>query len=274
MRVLMTAIAVSSLVVTTGDRLLAQSDRAATVLSSTREALGGEQRIGAVRTFIASGRTRQLRGDNLVPIEFEIQVELPDKYSRHDEVPAQDAGPTTQGFNGNVLVQIPPQAAPAGRVAVPPPSPAQQAAALQARIDGLKQDFARLMLGMFATSVSSVPVTFAYAGQAEAPQGMAEVINVTGPLTFVARFFIDSQTHLPLMLTWQAPALGGRGAAPAAGAAPVEHRLYFADYRGVDGLRLPFRIRRAVGTDTVEETTFDRFRINAKVDPRRFASSN
>ena len=274
MRVLMTAIAVSSLLVTTGDRLLAQSDRAATVLSATREALGGEQRIGAVRTFIASGRTRQLRGDNLVPIEFEIQVELPDKYSRHDEVPAQDTGPTTQGFNGNALVQIPPQATPAGRVGVPPPSPEQQAAALQARIDGLKQDFARLMLGMFATSVSSGPGTFVYAGQAEAPQGMADVINVTGPAKFVARFFIDSQTHLPLMVTWQAPAPGGRGAAPAAGTAPVEQRMYFADYRAVDGLRLPFRIRRAVGADTVEETTFDRFRINARVDPRRFESSN
>ena len=274
MRVLVTAIVVTSLVVTTGDRLRAQSDRAATVLSATREALGGEQRIGAVRTFIASGRTRQLRGDNLVPIEFEIQVELPDKYSRHDEVPAQDTGPTTQGFNGNALVQIPPQAAPAGRVGVPPPSPEQQAAALQARIDGLKQDFARLMLGMFATSVSNGPGTFAYAGQAEAPQGMADVINVTGSAKFVARFFIDSQTHLPLMVTWQAPAPGGRGAAPAVGTAPVEQRMYFADYRAVDGLRLPFRIRRAVGADTVEETTFDRFRINARVDPRRFESSN
>jgi hypothetical protein len=47
-------------------------------------------------------------------------------------------------------------------------------------------------------------------------------------------------------------------------------RLYFADYRDVDGLQLPFRIRRATGTETTEETTFDRYRINAKIDPRRF----
>jgi len=46
--------------------------------------------------------------------------------------------------------------------------------------------------------------------------------------------------------------------------------LFFADYKDVDGLKLPFRIRRAVGTETTEETTFDRYRINAKVDPRRF----
>jgi hypothetical protein len=38
----------------------------------------------------------------------------------------------------------------------------------------------------------------------------------------------------------------------------------------VDGLKLPFRLRHAVGADTTEETTFDRFRINARVDPKRF----
>ena len=35
-------------------------------------------------------------------------------------------------------------------------------------------------------------------------------------------------------------------------------------------MQLPFRLRRAVGPETVEETTFDRFRINAKIDPRKF----
>ena len=53
-------------------------------------------------------------------------------------------------------------------------------------------------------------------------------------------------------------------------ATPVEHRLYFADYRDVDGVRFPFRLRRAIGTETTEETTFDRYRLNAKVDPRKF----
>jgi len=38
----------------------------------------------------------------------------------------------------------------------------------------------------------------------------------------------------------------------------------------VDGLQFPFRLRRAVGTDTIEETTFDRFKVNAKIDPKRF----
>ena len=62
---------------------------------------------------------------------------------------------------------------------------------------------------------------------------------------------------------------GPGGPPPGAKPAP-EQRLFFADYRDVDGLKLPFRIRRAAGAETTEETTFDRYRINAKVDPRRF----
>jgi len=61
------------------------------------------------------------------------------------------------------------------------------------------------------------------------------------------------------------PPGGGPAATP-----PPENRLYFADYRDVDGMQFPFRLRRAVGPDTVEETTFDRFRVNAKIDSKRF----
>ena len=61
-----------------------------------------------------------------------------------------------------------------------------------------------------------------------------------------------------------------RGAGPAAGAPRPELRVYFADYRDVDGMQFPFRLRRAIGADTTEETTFDRFRINPKIDPKKF----
>jgi hypothetical protein len=50
----------------------------------------------------------------------------------------------------------------------------------------------------------------------------------------------------------------------------TENRLYYADYRDVDGLKLPFRLRRALGATTIEETTFDRYRINAKIDSKKF----
>jgi len=281
----------------------AQQPDPAAVLSEARQALGGDARLSAVHTFIVTGRTRQVRGDNLVPIEFEIQAELPDRYSRRDEFPAQDAGPATSGFNGDALVQIPvPHPPPPRAGGPPPPTPAQLEAQTRVRVAALKQDFARLLLGMLATSTTSYPLTFTYAGQAEAPQGQAHVLDAKGPANFALRLFVDAQTHLPLMVSWQqaappaprrggpapAPAApspqGGAGAAPGAAAVPgragggapaaVEHRLYFADYRDVDGLKLPFRLRHAVAGDTIEETTFDRFRINARVDPKRFTPAS
>ena len=176
-------------------------------------------------------------------------------------------------------------------------------AQLRTRMMQAKQDFARLLLGMFAGTTPAFPVTYSYVGQAEAPQGKADVIDVKGPANFAARLFV-ADNGLPIMLSWQAPGPpmrpGGPGAPGAAGRSPgwrspsrspahrtgapitrvtrssspaapaPEQRLFFADYRDVDGLKLPFRIRRAAGTETTEETTFDRYRINAKVDPRRF----
>jgi hypothetical protein len=259
---------------------LAQERTADSVMAAARAALGGDAKIAGVKTFIANGRTRQVRGENLVPIEFEIQAELPDKYSRRDEFPAQDAGPVTSGFAGDALVLIPRPVPPPPRPGMPAPPPQQQEMMLRARMVQAKQDFARLMLGMFAGTTAAFPVTYSHAGQAEAPQGKADVIDVKGPANFTARLFV-ADNGLPIMLSWTSPQ-GAPGAPRAQGAggppggpagapsAPVEQRLYFADYRDVDGLKLPFRIRRAAGSETTEETTFDRYRINAKVDPRRF----
>jgi hypothetical protein len=67
-----------------------QAPDAAGVLAAAREALGGDKKLAAVTTVIATGRTRQIRGNNLVPIEFEINCELPVRCVRKDEIPAQD----------------------------------------------------------------------------------------------------------------------------------------------------------------------------------------
>src|SRR5436190_4774120 len=136
----------------------AQSKDPAAILAQARQALGGEKKLTAVKSFTATGRTRQVRGDNLVPIEFEIAVELPDKYMRKDEIPAQESGPTATGFTGDTLLQFPAPAPPPARAGGPPPPTAEQmAAAARMRLATVKQDFARLMLGLFAGSSAAYP---------------------------------------------------------------------------------------------------------------------
>jgi len=292
-------------------------ERASQVLADARKAIGGDK-LATITSVIATGRTNRVRGNNLVPIEFEIAMELPDKYVRKDEVPAEESEPTSTGFNGNDIIQfpVPPAGGPPGRPGGPapaPPSPQQLEAQRRTRMLQIKQDFVRLALGMFADSTAAYPLTFGYAAQAAAPQGTADVLDVRGEGDFALRLFINSQTRLPIMVSWQAPPAGvvvttpgqpapatiapgavviSAPAAPAASASqeekdayakevaglrqkaqatPVEYRLYYADYRDVDGVKLPFRLRRAIGADTTEETTFDRFRLNTKIDPRKFA---
>ena len=246
--------------------LRAQTRDAAQVVAAARDALGGEKNLAAVRSFEATGRTRQIRGNNLVPIEFEIACELPDKYVRKDEFPAQDIPPVVNGFHGDAALG---------------PQP----------IETTRQDFARLMLGAFAAAPPSFPLAFKYLAEGDAPEGKADVIEISGPANFAAQLIVQRETHLPVMLMWKAPAApaGGRGGPPPAGAAPIgggppvdrgrsagpppqaEHRLYFADYRGVNGgVKWPFRVRHAVAGTTIEETTFDRVSINAKIDPKKF----
>lgn len=285
--------------------------RAEQVLAAARAALGGEA-LAKVRTVVAEGRTRRLRGNNIQPIEFEISIELPDKYLRKDEFPAEESDPVATGFNGDDLIQPPAPPVPA-RPGGPAPPPAALAAQQAARAASVKQDFARLALGMFAASYPSYPLTFAYVAQAEAPQGKADVLEGRGSGGFVLRLFVNAETHVPIMASWQlpptsvivvaagqpppptvapgavvvaAPAMPSAAAAQSekdayaqqvvalrskAQATPVEHRLYYADYRDVEGVKFPFRLRRAIGADTTEETTFDRFRINPRIDSRKFA---
>lgn len=268
-----------------------QSPDATSVLIRAREALGGEKKLSSIKTIVAQGQTRQIRGESLVPIVFEINIELPGKYSRRDETPAVESGYTTSGFSGDDLIQLPVSAIPVMPPMAqrpggpPPPTPVQIAAQLaaqrKARVSTLKQDYARLILGLFAASTDAFPLTFQRTGIAESPQGKADVIAVSGPNNFKANLLVNVDTHLPVMVSW-APATpsrpgaarpGGAGAAippSAAPAAPAEIRLYFADYRDEGGVMWPHRIRRAVGADTTEETTFDRFKLNAKIDPKKF----
>src|SRR5688572_8894960 len=174
---------------------------AAPILTKAREALGGEKKLASIKTIVASGQTRQIRGENLIPIVFELNIELPAKYSRRDETPAVESGYTTSGFSSDDLIQLPAPTAPtmppmAARPGGPPPPTPEQIAAQQAaqrknRVATLKQDYARLMLGFFAASTDVFPVTFQRFGIAESPQGKADVITVCVPNNFTYILLIN-----------------------------------------------------------------------------------
>ena len=54
----------------------------------------------------------------------------------------------------------------------------------------------------------------------------------------------------------------------------VDFALYFEDWRDAEGLRFPFRMRRATAGTTTEEWTVSQIKVNPKVDPKRFAGES
>jgi hypothetical protein len=205
-------------ILASGVLVFGQGADVARVLADVRKALGGEEKLAAVTSLTATGQSTRVTGDTSTPpADFEMALQLPDKFMRK-EVIAVISGATmsrTSGFNGSEVidaVDAPPmmgggnmvvRTAGSGPMGMSQP-PEQQAAVRQNLLKSSRQEFARLTLGMFASSLKGYPLTFTYAGQAEAPDGKADVIEVKGEGDFAAKLFIDATTHLPLMLSWMA----------------------------------------------------------------------
>jgi len=106
------------------------------------------------------------------------------------------------------------------------------------------------------------------------------------------RLFIDEVTNLPLMVTYKAPQprmitnmMTSEATSPAdlekqmqelQKQAPVlaDYAMYFEDWRDVDGIKFPFRMRRSMAGTTTEEWTVNKVKVNPKVDPKRFAGES
>ena len=75
----------------------------------------------------------------------------------------------------------------------------------KAMLRSSRTELSRLMLGWFAAAHPSLSVEFTYAGEAESPDGKADVVDAKNADGFNARLFIDRETRLPLMVTYRGP---------------------------------------------------------------------
>jgi hypothetical protein len=186
------------------------------VLAAARRALGGDATLAGVKSFSVSGRLTMNLGELNLDHALEIDCELPDKFLRTRTVRSQGPGvfiDVTQrdGFNGEdpireTVVQDP--------LGLPPPpdinrprTPDEVAKARKRGVLDNKHDFTTLALALFAASFSSYPLEFTYAGQVQMEDGAAaDVVDAKGEDGFSLRLFVDTKTHLPVMISWrQAP---------------------------------------------------------------------
>lgn len=287
--ILMTTLSLGgSLAQVTGD------SKAADLLQQARRALGGDAALATVQGLEARGSVTRAAGAMQLAGDLTLQFQLPDRMLRSDSL-SPDRGltlVTDQGFNGPTLLRGSRtfNAPPGAVIRTPPPPPRGSEAEAQA-LRAARADLARLTVALLLRAPDSQPVDFSYGGQAEAPDGKADVIDVSGREgnVFAARLFLDSTTHRPLMLTYRgvaprvvlqtrraergsAPPTAPRAqdAAPAATPDVVDIEMFLDDYRPVGGVLLPHHITRAVAGEVTEELTFTAFALNPSFKPGTF----
>jgi len=271
--------------------LVLGDSRAAELVAQARAALGGDKALAKVQGLAAAGTVQRLIGDRTVDGEMTFDLQLPDKMLRTDTIsPMGDrtAVVTGQGLNGDKLLRVSRILnAPPGAMIRTPPPPAPGSDAEAQALRNARAEFARMTIALLLATPASFPVEYTAAGQAESPDGKADVLEVKGPNSFAARLFLDASSHRPLMLTYRgvAPRVvvqTQRGAAPppdaSHGAPPqmpsgdvVEITMFLDDYRAVDGVQLPHHLTRSVDGQPTEELTFKTIKVNPAFKPDAFS---
>jgi len=265
--------------------------KAQQLIAQARAALGGDK-LKSVNSISITGNYRRMMGTREMAGEVQFDVVLPDKMIRVEtmnpigtmeitRLEASNGGDvwmdqqTSGGGGGMVMIRRPGGDSPQGQ---------------EIQKNGVRAEFARLTLGMLMTTLSSFPVEYSYAGEADSPDGKADVLDVKGPGNFAARLFLDQKSHKPLMLSYQ-----GRKArmvmqsfqgaprseeeikkhvaeaeAKAAAEPLVEYQIFFNDYREVNGISFPHRLTRSVENEVSEEIEMTKFKINPSIKPDRF----
>ena len=300
----------------------AQTEDAAkggSLLAEARKALGGEDKLAAVKRLQVKGEMRRGQGNLTLEGDTEVFLEPPDKFRRNESLTLGPGGPgidRVEALNGNDIWdennggggrfgrgggfggggggdfggfrrgggggQQNGDADPARAQGIDP----ERLKELQLR--NRRAEVSRLLLALLLTTDSPV----AWIGTAQSPEGTADVLEVKSSDGTATRLFLDSTTHLPLMMTWngggqrggrggqggqggfrgapaQEPQAGaavdaaqGRRGRGAGGASPATLEMHLSDYKVVNGVKLPHLITRGTNGQTAEEWAIKSYRIN------------
>jgi hypothetical protein len=266
--------------------------KARSLINQARAALGGDK----LNSLSVTGNYRRRFGQMEMSGEVNYDLILPDKMMKTETLNPMPGLEITriETINGEEVWEDQQQHGGGGGMIMirrgPGPSLADPKKAQAAMRQGIRSDFARLSIGWLLTSPASFPVEFSFAGEAESPDGKANVLDVKGPEGFAARLFLDQKTHLPLMLTYlgKKPRVMTRtveGAprhpeemqkrlkemeAEAASEPEVEFRIYFSDYREVNGVSIPHKMTRSIVDEVNEELEVKTVKINPQLKPEKF----
>jgi hypothetical protein len=274
------------------------------VLQQARQALGGDAVVRGVKTLSLEGPFRREMGSRQIEGTTTLVLAVPDRLHRSEEMEMPGgasveritvlSGDTSwddvqnRGGMGGGPQRMTVFRGPNGQ----PPDPQ---AMEQARTRRMKAELQRWRLVLLLDGDLSPT----YAGTAASADGKADVLQIEGERGRPVRLFVDQQTHLPLMLSYQevrprmtiGPGGSGRGGrgpgrrgdGPPPNPEEIRRRMeaegppapstismYFAEYQSVDGLMLPHRISQSVDGKPAEEWTIEKAKVNGTVKAELF----
>lgn len=268
------------------------------ILDAARAALGGDEALAGVRSLSATGAHRRMVGEREIAGDLTLDLLLPDKMKRTEEVGIPGGPRTTRTtvLDGNTvgtestnrgggLMRFGPRGGPRGEMerGGRELTGEDRARLREAQVRRLRQELARRRFVWLLRADS--PVT--HVGTAEAEDGRADVLGFTAEDGSAVRLFIDQASRRPLMLTYEAamprlrmrarggqrPPLEERERMPREPPQRVTFEMRFAEYRDVDGVLLPHLITESTGDAVIEEWTIEEYKVNPSFKPDAFQTA-
>ena len=267
------------------------TEKAAAVLAEARAALG-LHRPQALRLKADVRRVMPAPDGAAGEMSGEVRVEAlaPGRYKRIESLAPFPGAPPfaiTFGLDGDsAWTQAPAHHGGGGAVVMrvrPAGGPADESA-LRRRLRG---DYARLALATLVATDAAAPLSARHVAVAEAPEGTADVLELTGPDGFATRLFVDTATRRPLMLTYRerrprmvvrrmdGPPGGASRPREAPDALPEdlpeeEVTLHLDDFRRAGGALLPHRLTWSLGGRPAEEWMVREYALDPALDADDF----
>ena len=225
--------------------------KGAALMDEARKALGGVAKLSAIQRLEFKGVSRRAQGDQAVEGDFTIQLEPFEKYKRVEEIAIggnagliiertealngaeswENSGggfPGRGGFGGGFPGGGGPpgggggfrgggggdrgRGGALGELIGAARGGQDQAGIDPERLKQLQlaqrqQEVARLVLATLLATKGTV----AWIGTGQAPEGLADVVEITQPTHPPVRLLLHQTTHMPLMMMWEGPAARGGG---------------------------------------------------------------
>lgn len=289
-------------------------ERALELVRLARQAIGGDSALASVTSLTATGRATKIfyfEGEQprAEQGDWELNLQLPDKLSKHLKMRrADDGSGKSETVEKEFFVLRQEQGGDLKERTVQPadePGDKKRTVFIMKKDGGEKvvtggeganvepkrvlidkvpvgaggfhqNELFRTTLALLLTPPQGVEVSYKYAGEASVDGASCDIIEASANGSTV-RLYLDRSSHLPAMMTYQAPKpfsirfrkedgkanvnedvkiLRERMPAPAPGEL-AEFQVKFSDYRNVGGLQLPHRWTQTIGgkDDEVIEIT-------------------